>query len=169
MSNAAHPKPQRGFARLRPEGGKWIEMIATAFLGAVFAALFTYAVTERLNRQSSVQQQYVASVQDFAATGARVDAAVTDLADAAVDKGDVEAAKKEARQAIAAHAASTLALRPIIGKGIFEAYMAGVADMRLLVDSTGDVPAAARASKGRFALIDNRNKVIDEARRNIYD
>jgi hypothetical protein len=47
--------------------------------------------------------------------------------------------------------------------------MSGVADMRVLVDSTGDVPAAARASKGRFALIDNRNKVIAEARHNIYE
>jgi hypothetical protein len=144
-------------------------MVIAAFLGAVLAALFTYYVTERLNAKSSVQQQYVASVQDFAATGARVDAAVTNLGDATVDKEDVDAAKKEARQAIAAHAASTLALRPIIGKGNVETYMVGVAEMRHLVDSTNDVPAARRASKGRFALIDNRNDVIAEARRNIYD
>jgi predicted ArsR family transcriptional regulator len=143
-------------------------MVIAAFLGAVLAALFTYYITHKLNNESSVQQQYVASVQDFAATGARVDAAVTDLADATVDKEGVDQAKKEARQAIAAHAAATLALRPIIGKGNVQAYMQGVAQLRQLVDSTGDVPAALRTSKGRFALIDNRNQIIAVARKNIY-
>jgi hypothetical protein len=146
-----------------------VGILITAFLGAVLAALATYYFSQKLNAQTSLQQQYIASVQDFSATGARVDAAVTNLADATLDNEDVDAAKKEARQAIAAHAAATLGLRPIIGKGNVEAYMVGVADLRRLVDSTGDVPAAARASKGRFALIDNRNAMIAEARRRIFD
>ena len=155
-------------SRYMPEVKDLVGMLITAFLGAILAGLATYYFTERLNKRASIEQQYVASVQDFASTGAKVDAAVTDLADATIDEEGVDAAKKEARQAIAAHAAATLALRPLIGKGNVEAYMSGVADMRKLVDSTGDVPAALRTSKGRFALIENRNAVIKEARRRIY-
>ena len=144
-------------------------MMVAATLSAFLAGVATYYFTKELNAEASVQQQYVAAVQDFAATGARVDAAVTTLADATVDADEVNAAKKEARQAIAAHAASTLALEPVVGEGNVKAYLTGVADMRDLVDHTDSVAAARRASRGRFALIQNRNSVIAEARKNIYD
>jgi len=169
MVTASRSRSSSPRSRYVPEVKDLIGMLITAVLGATLAGLATYYFTERLNKHASIQQQYVASVQDFATTGAKVDASVTDLADATIDNEGVDAAKKEARQAIAAHAAATLALQPLIGKGNVQSYMTGVADMRKLVDSTGDVPAALRASKGRFALIDNRNVVIKEARRRIYD
>lgn len=168
MSNAAPSAPLRGFARMLPDVRKIAELMLTAFLGALLAGACTYYLTQKLNKETAVQQQHLASVQDFAATGARVDAAISTLADAAIDEDGVNQAKKEARQAIAAHAASALALRPVIGRGNVEAYMAGVAELRVLVDAAGDVPAAARASKGRYALIDNRNRVVEEARRRIF-
>ncbi|WP_313395500.1 hypothetical protein [Sphingobium yanoikuyae] len=143
-------------------------LLLTAILGAVLAGLATYYFTQQLNEESSIQQQYVSSVQDFAATGAKVDAAITDLGDTVIDGDELAAAKKEARQALSAHAASALALLPLIGKGNVENYMTGIADLRLLVDETGDVPAAVRASRGRNALINNRNAVIAAARRQIY-
>lgn len=143
-------------------------MLLAAFVSALLAAAATYYFTVKLNEESSIQQQYVSSVQDFAATGAKVDAAVTDLGDTIIDGDEVLEAKKEARQALSAHTASTLALMPLIGKGNVENYLKGVADLRALVDQTGDVPAAMRASKGRYALINNRNAVIADARRRIY-
>lgn len=169
MEQAVPHASERALARVKPFLSEFTKMFVAAFLSAVLAGAFTYVYSRKLQAEASVQQQYVASVQDFAATGGRVDAAITNLADAAVDQDSVAEAKKEARQAIASHAAATLALEPIIGKGNVEAYMLGIADMRTLVDATGDVPAATRASKGRFALIDNRNVIIAEARRNIYE
>ena len=168
MATAAPSPSQPTTARVMPYFKQFMGMFVAALLSAVLAALFTYYFSLKLNTQSSIQQLYVASVQDFSATGAKVDASITDLADTAIDRDSLDQAKKDARQAIAAHTAATLALRPVIGKGNVEEYMKGLADLRMLVDQTGDVAAAARTSKGRLVLIENRNVIITEARRRIY-
>lgn len=171
MASAAPPSSRPFSARARALSGylaKLFDGFGPIFLGAVLAGLFTYGVTSKLNRDASLQQQELAALSDFSATGAKVDAAITQLMDNAYDKVEIGDAKKEARQALAGHAASTLGLMPVLGKGNVEAYMQGVAELRILVDRAGDLPATKQASRGRFALIDNRIAMIAEARRRIY-
>lgn len=142
--------------------------LLTALAGGFFAALFTYSFTAKLNTEAALQQQYLSAAQEFNATGARVDAAVTELSDNVLDSTDVAQAKREARQAIAAHVAATQALSPLMGTGNVKAYMEGLATLRVLVDKTGDVSAALKTSRARFDLMDNRQIMLAEARRRIY-
>lgn len=141
--------------------------LATAVLGGLFAALFTYYATERLNNKAALQQQYLAAVQDFNSTGAHLDASITELADNVLDGLEVRQARREARQAIAAHVAATQALSPLMGTGNVAAYMKGLATLRLLVDQTGNSSAALRTSRARFDLMHNRTIMVSEARRRI--
>lgn len=142
--------------------------LLAAVLGGFMAAWFTYLFTARLNHEAAVQQQYLAAVQDFISTGARVDAAVTGLADSVLDGEGVGEARKEARQAIAAHVASTQSLSQVVGEGNSGAYMEGLATLRTLVDDTDDAQAALKASRARFQLMENRSIIVAEARRRIY-
>ncbi|MBJ7254133.1 MAG: hypothetical protein JHD25_05085 [Sphingomonadaceae bacterium] len=150
----------------------WVKLaiggVVSALAGGFFAALFTYSFTAKLNTEAALQQQYLAAAQDFNATGARVDAAITELSDNVLDSTDVAQAKREARQTIAAHVAATQALSPVIGTGNAEAYMEGLATLRVLVDKTGDASAALKTSRARFDLMDNRQIMLAEARRRIY-
>jgi len=142
--------------------------LATALVGGFFAAFFTYYATAKLNTESALQQQYLVAVQDFNATGAQVDAAITELADNVYDGQEVAQARRQARQAIAAHVAATQALAPLMGEGNVAEYMKGLATLRLLVDDTHGASAALKTSKARFTLMDNRTVMITEARRRIY-
>lgn len=135
---------------------------------AVLTAFFTYMLTSRLNNEAVIQQQYLAAVQDFTATGAKVDASITELADTIIDEDSVTVARKEARQAIAAHVAATDSLSQVVGKGNSDAYMDGLATLTKLVDKTDDVPAALSTSRARFDLMSNRTIIVAEARRRIY-
>lgn len=142
--------------------------LATAVLGGLFAAFFTYVFTAKLNNESALQQQYLVAVQDFNSTGAKVDASITELADTVIDGDEIKQSRKEARQAIAAHVAATQALSPLMGTGNVKAYMEGLATLRGMVDQTGDVRAALQTSRARFDLMDNRQIMIAEARKRIY-
>lgn len=152
--------------------GEWTKIIASgliaAVLGGLFAALFTYGFTVKLNNASAVQQQYLAAVQEFTATGAKVDASITELADTVLDGEQVVEARKEARQAIAAHVAATQSLVQIIGQGNVDEYMKGLATLRLLVDKTDEKRTAFSTSRARFDLMSNRTVIVAEARRRIY-
>ncbi|MFZ3484180.1 hypothetical protein [Sphingomonas sp. 3-13AW] len=168
MASAAPPTPW-----LTPERAKrYLKLaiggLATAILGGFLAALFTYMFTARLNQEAALQQQYLAAVQEFVATGAVVDASVTGLADSVLDAEGIKAGRREARQAIAAHVAATQSLSQVIGTGNSDAYMEGLATLRKLVDETTDVQSALRASRARFDLMDNRTIIVAEARRRIY-
>jgi hypothetical protein len=156
------PERAKRYAKLAVAG------LVTAVLGGLFAAWFTYLFTARLNNESAIQQQYLVAVQEFSATGARVDASVTELADTVIDKESIVQARKEARQAIAAHVAATRGLEQVVGKGNSDAYMTGLATLRSMVDATGDVQTALRTSRARFDLMDNRTVIIAEARHRIY-
>lgn len=125
-------------------------------------------MTAKLNNEAALQQQYLVAVQDFNATGARVDAAITELSDNVIDSTEVKQARREARQAIAAHVAATQALSPLMGKGNVSAYMEGLASLRAMVDRTGNVSDALRTSRARFDLMENRQVMLNEARRRIY-
>ncbi len=142
--------------------------LVTAALGGFLAALFTYMFTAKLNQEAMVQQQYLAAVQDFIATGARVDASVTSLSDSILDADGIKEGRKEARQAIAAHVAATQSLSQVVGSGNANAYMEGLATLRTLVDDARDVQTALRASRARSDLMDNRTVIVAEARRRIY-
>ena len=54
--------------------------LVTAALGGLFAAVFTYYATVQVNTEASLQQQYLSAIQDFSATGAKVDEYVQGLA-----------------------------------------------------------------------------------------
>lgn len=142
--------------------------LLTALVGGAFAALFTYYATAKLNNEAALQQQYLVAVQDFNATGAQVDATITELADNVLDGQEVAQARREARQAIAAHVAATQALAPLMGKGNVAEYMKGLATLRMMVDDTDGRSAALKTSKARFTLMENRTTMIAEARRRIY-
>ncbi|RKF23393.1 hypothetical protein D6851_02670 [Altericroceibacterium spongiae] len=168
MTTAAPP-----FAHVtRAQLINWIKLaaggLATALVGGFFAAVFTYYATAKLNNEAALQQQYLVAVQDFNSTGAKVDAAITELADNVLDGQEVAQARREARQAIAAHVAATQALAPLMGKGNVAEYMKGLATLRLMVDDTDGRSAALQTSKARFTLMENRTVMIAEARQRIY-
>jgi hypothetical protein len=163
------PIPAAGrFAQFSAKAMPALGGVATAFLGGLFAAIFTYYFTAKLNHESAVQQQYLAAIQEFATTGANVDASITELADTILDGAEITQARKEARQAIAAHVAATQGIVQIVGQGNADAYMVGLATLRKMVDNTGDVGAALKTSQARFDLMDNRTIIIDEARKRTY-
>jgi hypothetical protein len=149
--------------------GEWAKIIIGGIVVAALTAIFTFLATSRLNHRSMVQQQYIAAVQDFTSTGARVDASITELADTVLDGAQITEARKEARQAIAQHVAATLGLAQVVGEGNEKEYMKGLATLRLLVDGTDNKRAALRTSRARFDLMSNRVIVVTEARRRIYD
>lgn len=142
--------------------------LATAIVGGLFAALFTYYFTAKLNNESALQQQYLAAIQDFSTTGAKVDASITELADTVLDGDQLKEARKEARQAIAAHAAASQSLAQVVGQGNVNEYVKGLATLRLLVDDTGNKSSALQTSKARFDLMENRNAMVSEARMRVY-
>jgi hypothetical protein len=143
--------------------------LATAVLGGLFAAIFTYYATARLNTESSLQQQYLVAIQDFSATGAQLDASITELADTVLDGAELTESRRAARQAIAAHAAATQSLSQVVGQGNVDEYAKGLATLRILVDDTGDRTGALKTSRARFDLMDNRVIMIKEARKRVYD
>lgn len=169
MATVAPTHVRTSVRRLPSWFSETVKSAAPIFLGALIAALFTYYFTAKLNAETSLQQQYIASVQDFSSTGARVDAAVTYLADTTYDNTSRADAMKEARQAVASHAAATLGIEPLLGAGNVRAYMRGVADMRVLIDKTVDSQTAQQMAKGRMALLENRVAMIAAARKRIYD
>lgn len=168
MAAASSPFPQVTRAQLVHWGKLAIGGVGTALLGGLFAAIFTYYATAKLNNEAVLQQQYLAAVQDFNASGAKVDAAITELADNVLDGQEVAQARREARQSIAAHVAATQALAPLMGKGNVAEYMKGLATLRLMVDTTDRRSAALKTSKARFTLMENRMAMIAEARQRIY-
>ena len=142
--------------------------LATAFIGGAFAALFTYFATQRLNNEAALTQQYLSAIQDFSSTGATVDASITELSDTVLDGDQITEARKEARQAIAAHVAATQSLSQVVGTGNANAYMEGLATLRTLVDKTSDPGQALKTSRARFDLMSNRIAIVAEARRRVY-
>lgn len=142
--------------------------IGTAFLGGLFAAIFTYYATARLNTESSLQQQYLVAIQDFSSTGAQLDASITELADTVLDGEQLTEARRDARQAIAAHAAATQSLSQVVGQGNVDEYAKGLATLRILVDDTDDKTEALKTSRARLDLMDNRSIMIKEARKRVY-
>tara|TARA_R110000796_G_scaffold14011_21_gene45689 strand:- start:1507 stop:1974 length:468 start_codon:yes stop_codon:yes gene_type:complete len=143
--------------------------LVTAALGGLFAAVFTYYATVQVNTEASLQQQYLSAIQDFSATGAKVDASITELADTVLDGQGLTDARREARQAIAAHAAASQSLSQVVGQGNVDEYVQGLATLRLLVDDTNGKINALKTSNARFDLMDNRVVMINEARRRVYD
>jgi hypothetical protein len=168
MASAASISSLRRIANAKRLALSGLRSAGPIVFGAILAALFTFCVTNYLNNRASLQQQELSALQDFVSTGADLDAAVTLLSDSALDGEDIAAAKREARQAVAAHAAASLGLIPVVGQSNVEAYLVGLGEMRQLVDNSGDVTAAVRASRGRMALIHNRLEMIRDARRRIY-
>ena len=122
-----------------------------------------------INTEASLQQQYLSAIQDFSATGAKVDASITELADTVLDGQGLTDARREARQAIAAHAAASQSLSQVVGQGNVDEYVQGLATLRLLVDDTNGKINALKTSNARFDLMDNRVVMINEARRRVYD
>ncbi len=165
---SAPPIPSTG----NHQFGHWAKLVVggllSAIAGGLFAAVFTYYATAKLNHEAVIQQQYLAAVQDFSATGARVDASITELADSVLDGAEINQARKEARQAIAAHVAASQSLVQVVGHGNVDAYMTGLATLRLMVDRTGDSTAALKTSRARFDLMSNRTIMVAEARKRIY-
>lgn len=168
MATIAPSSPSLKRARLIKMVKLGLGGLATALIGGFFAALFTYFATAKLNNDAALQQQYLVAVQDFNATGAQVDAAITELADNVLDGNEVALARREARQAIAAHVAATQALAPLMGDGNVDEYMKGLATLRLMVDKTNVQSAALKTSNARFTLMENRTVMLAEARRRIY-
>lgn len=142
--------------------------LTTALVGGLIGALLSYHFTAKLNNESALQQQYLLAVQDFNATGAKLDSSVTELTDTVVDEEGLKDARKEARQAIAAHVAAVQGLSIVLGERNVDNYMFGVARLREYVDAANTPQQALIASKARFALMENRNMLLQEARRRIY-
>ncbi len=169
MASAAHIAPWLTMDRAKRYLKMAIGGLATAIVGGLLAAWFTYVFTARLNQEAALQQQYLSAVQEFVATGSNVDASITRLTDDVLDKENVREAKREARHAIALHVAATQSLSQVIGTGNASAYMDGLATLRTLVDSTSDPSTALRASRARFDVMDNRAIIVAEARRRIFN
>lgn len=141
-------------------------------LGAVALVLIsvalTYVITSRLNNQTAVQQQQAVSLQEYNRTGAAIDVAVTNLSDAIVSGSGVGEARQNARKAIAEHVGASLALAEVVGRENMNAYMEGVSRLRELVDDSRNPRSAMLASQARLDLMQNRETIAAEARRNIY-
>lgn len=151
---------------------RWVKIaiggLSTALVGGLIGALLSYHFTAKLNNESALQQQYLLAAQDFNSTGAKVDSSITELTDGVVDKDSLKDARKEARQAIAAHVAATQNLSIVLGKQNVDNYMIGLAKLREYVDSANTPGEALLASNARFTLMSNRNLLLNEARKRIY-
>lgn len=146
----------------------WLGVGISAVLSALLAAGLAYIFTVRANDRTSLQQQYLISLQQFEQTGGAMDVGVTNLADAVRERRNVPEAKRNALRAIAEHAGSVAALNPIVGRANMEAYMAGVSTLTDRVEDTTDLRSAMRASQARFDIMHNRTVIREEARNNIY-
>lgn len=146
-----------------------LKMCGGVVFAALVAAALTYLFTAKLNTEAALQQQYLAAVQDYIETGASLDSAVTNLADSILDGQEVRPARQAARAAIAAHVAATRSLSEIVGKGNSNLYMKGLAALRQFVDAANDKASAEAMSNARFDVMDNRNIIVTEARRRIYE
>lgn len=169
MASASPPLSGLSRDQLLRYGKLGVGALVTAFLGGLFAAWFTYFATVEANNKASLQQQYLSAVQEFSATGAQVDASITELADGVLDGRQVADARRSARQAIAAHAAASQGLAQIAGQGNVDEYVKGLAVLRLMVDDTNNGARAFETSQARFDLMENRTVMVREARRRIYD
>ena len=167
MAMASAPPISAG-GRTRARVFHYVKLASGAFATALLAAWLTYFFTAQLNTKAAIQQQYLLAVQDFTTTGARVDASITELSDNVLDGTQIYEARREARQAIAAHAASAQGLVQIMGEGNVSEYMKGLATLRLLVDDTDSKPEVLRTSQARFDLMSNRTVMVAEARRRIF-
>lgn len=171
MASAPPSSPWLTPERAREYGKLLLGGLLTAIAGGFFAAVFTYYATVNLNTSNALQQQNLAAVQEFVATGAKVDAAITEITDVIADKDDekeLREARKEARQAIAAHAAAAQSVAQVVGTGNTKAYLVGLGTLRTLVDSTGNPRGALQTSQARFDVLYNRTLIVAEARKRIY-
>ena len=155
--------------RLTPERTNKVLSGVGAIALILVTAVVTYFATARLNNEASVQQQYLLALQDFNRTGAALDVAITNLADAVVDERGVEAARQGARRAIAEHVGACQGLAEIVGRANMAEYAFGLSKLREYVDDTRNPRSAMLASQARFDLMHNRAIIATEARKQIYE
>lgn len=167
MASVAPSLPSR--ERVTHYGKLAIGVIFSAIIGGLIAGWFTYVFTAKLNTEAALQHQYLSAVQEFVSTGSEVDASVTNLADSILDGQEVRTARQASRLAIANHVAATVSLSQVIGEGNANLYMEGLASMRTYVDAANSSQSALAMSNARFDLMENRNAIVHEAQRRIYE
>lgn len=128
----------------------------------------TYCATSHQNIESAQQQQNVAAVQQFEASGAQMDAALSLYVDALLDKRDVAQTRKDVRAAITLHGAQAAPLRALAGKGNVDQYVDGLGALRGFADDADGRLSAKTMAQQHVNLMAYREKLTALARKNIY-
>lgn len=128
----------------------------------------TYFATSHQNVETALQQQNSAAVQQFEASGAQMDAALSIYVDALFEKGDLDEARKDARNAIVLHSSQANALRTLAGDGNVDQYINGLGDLRKFADDMNGRLTAKKMAQQHVDLMAYRVKLVSLARENIY-
>lgn len=127
------------------------------------AAYTAYFYNQKANRQLVVQQQSLSDLQQFRASGAQFDQAVSSLSDVLVDEEDPSSAKREMRLAITKHLSDAVTIEHLLPPGRVKPYVAALATLRPVVDAVGTSENGQHLWQDSLNIMSARKKIILEA------
>ena len=135
-------------------------------LGATVSALLVGGVGYYFVKQSNtimvIQQQEIADLSQFGATGATLDKAVGHFANALAKGAGVEAAREELNAAIVNHSSFVFNnMRGAIGPADSAAYMAQLNGLRVAVKTTVSLEDGVQVFQKAADLIAFRKRITD--------
>jgi hypothetical protein len=131
-------------------------------LTAVATAWVTYHYTRKANTEMVVQQQKLTNLQQFRASGAQLQQALSRMSDAIVDGGSLDPARREMRDAIARNLSDAVAVRSQLGPEATDAYVRRLAALRIVVDQT-DADSGAALWQGSLDVMEQQKRLLQNA------
>lgn len=117
-------------------------------------------MTSKSNSEMADRQREEDQIGQFQSTAALLDTSIGTFSDALVDQSEVNEARKAMRAAIARHSADVNAMQRLLGEGDAMQYLAGLANLRRLVEETTEPTNAMPMAQQVIDLLEIRQSLI---------
>ena len=149
---------------LKPALGWLIPMLLTASA----TAWLSYYYNQKANTLLVIQQQKNVDLQQFRASGSKLEQSLGALSDALALEEDLGPAQREMRTAIALNLADAIAVRHLLGSEETDKYIESLASLRETVDRLDTVESGAVLWRQSLYLIDMRRKLLRRAEQQVF-
>lgn len=135
-------------------------------LTALATAVLTYFYTEKANTELVLQQQRLTDLQEFRASGAQLQQALSRMSDAVVDGDDLNPPRREMRDAIARNISDATTVENQLGTDATKAYIKKLANLRATVDGT-EANGGAALWQGSLDVMEDQKRLLDNAEKRL--
>jgi hypothetical protein len=137
-------------------------------LSASAAAVLTYFYTEKANKELVLQQQKLTDLQQFRSSGAQLQQALGRMSDAVVDGENLNAPRREMRDAINRNISDANAVQEQLGPDATKAYIKRLAALRETVDET-ETDDGAAMWQGSLNVMEDQKRLLEAAQKRIRE